>query len=203
MPLVASGFLYEITVTGVIGGITTKNIFWYFTTGPVKQAEDVFDSFVLKVEDEWEALASVNWDGETIEVDEVTANDNFHLGAISIDGVVSGESLPNFNAFSVTLSRSTKETRSGRKRIAGVAESQQSSGTLTAGAITDLTALKDRFIEDLTVEGGSVAPVIIRKTFTLDPPNPPELNDPDVWIYNPVSGGVATTTVTTQNSRKS
>lgn len=203
MPLVASGFLYEVIVTGLIGGVTTKNVFWYFTTGPQKDAQDVLDAFVLKVEIPWEAIASVNWDGTLVEVDEVTSVSNFVEEGVAIDGIVGGESLPGFNAFSITLSRSTKETRSGRKRIAGVAESQQSSGNLLVGIITDLDDLKDAFVDNLTVDGSSVGPVIIRKTFVDPPTVPPTLEEPSEWIYNPINGGVSSPAVTTQNSRKS
>lgn len=202
MPEVASGFLYQVTLTGLIGGVTTKNVFWYFNTGPVKGAEDVHTAFNSQVDTAWSNLASVNWDGELLEVDEVTADNNFFTGAVAIDGVVAGESLPGFNAFSISLSRSTKETRDGRKRLAGVAESQQSSGTLDGATITLLGIVKDRFTESLTVDGGSIAPVIVRKTFVDPPTVPPTLNPPEDWIYNPINGGVASTKVTTQNSRK-
>ena len=203
MPLVADGYLYQVILTGLIGGVTTKNVFWYFNTGPQKSAEDVLDSFEQKIETNWENLTSVNWDGNLIEVDEVSANDNFFQGSVSIDGVVAGESLPNFNAFSITLSRSTKETRDGRKRIAGVAESQQSSGTLTAGAITLLDLVKGSITDSLVVDGGSIVAVIVRKTYVDPEAVPRVLNPPSDWIYNPVNGGVSSDTVTTQNSRKS
>lgn len=203
MPEVAAGFLYEVIVTGLIGGVTTKNVFWYFNTGPVKGAEDVFDAFVSKVDTNWSALVSVNWDGETVDVDEVTSLDNFFTGVVAIDGIVAGESLPGFNAFSLSFSRSTKETRDGRKRLAGVAESQQSSGNLDAATVTLLTTLTTSFTDSLTVDGGSIAPVIVRKTFVDPPTVPPTLNPPEDWIYNPINGGVPSSKVTTQNSRKS
>lgn len=202
MPEVGTGFLYEVTVTGDIGGVTTKNVFWYFTTGPVKAAEDVATAFIAEVSANWKALVSLNWEGTLLDVDEVTSDSNFSSEAIAFLGEQIGESLPGYDAFSIELSRSTKETRSGRKRLAGVPESAQSSGNLVASAITELTAVKDDFVTDLIVDAGSVPPVIVRKTFVEPPTVPPTLNPPEDWIYNPLAGGVASTKVTTQNSRK-
>ncbi len=202
MPEVDAGFLYEVTVTGSIGGIITKNVFWYFLTTIQKNAEDVLASFKAKVETDWEALVSLNWSGTLIEVDEVTSDSNFFEESVAIVGEITGDSLPPFNAFSITLSRTTKETRSGRKRLAGVAESQQSSGTLGASTLTLLDTLKTAFTDTLTVDGGGVGPVIVRKTFVDPPTVPPTLNPPEDWIYNPINDGVASNKVTTQNSRK-
>lgn len=202
MPVVGAGFLYQVTVTGSVGGITTKNVFWYFTTGPQKDAADVATAFIAEVETNWEAAVSVNWNGLVLDVDEVTSQSNFSTEAITFGGTQIGESLPPYDAFSIQLSRSTKETRSGRKRLAGVSELSQSSGNIIASQITNLIAVKDDFIEDLTVAGGSVPPVIVRKTFVDPPTVPPSHNPPDEWLYNPLDGGIVSSKVTTQNSRK-
>lgn len=49
-------------------------------------------------------------------------------------GTSAGDAMPAFNAISVTMNRQTKATRNGSKRIAGLPEAYQNSGTLSLPA---------------------------------------------------------------------
>lgn len=81
-------------------------------------------------------------------------------------GLVTGGALPSFNAWGYKLQRTTRETRHGSKRIAGVAEAWQQNGVIDTPAVTAVTNLGEQFGVPIPVDETAIfTPVIL----SLDP----------------------------------
>lgn len=202
MSIVGSTSLFSLKLFSEFLGESMLNRFWY-QAGVSPDTIDVLaliPAFTAMVSNEWEAVVSDDWTAVTVECDEVTSSQNFYTGNSNIGpGLITGDTLGPNVAYSFRLNRATKATRSGWKRIAGVAESSQIDGV----AATAQMILNDAFAavldNPLTVGIDAIYPVIVRKTYTGDPP---VLNDPTDWIYNIISGVSAKENLTTQNTRK-
>lgn len=110
----------------------------------------------------------------------------------STPGEVSGGCLPSFAAWGFKLQRTTRETRHGSKRIAGVAEAWQQNGVADSPAATALAQVELALGTPLTVDDTDIfTPVILH----LDP----ETHLPTV--SNVVKGGLYRG-ITTQKSRQ-
>lgn len=202
MPTVGSGSLFRIKLFGEIHGQQTLNVFWYYRaiSPDTHDAVDVVAAFENGVAAHWEALVSSAWDGTLVECDELTSLSNFFTSATNIGpGTASGESLGPFVCFDIRLLRTTKETRSGRKRIAGVTENQQNAGVLESGTLTTLNLLAEDFDDALAVDLENIDPVIVRQTRD---PDTGELEPVTSWIYNLVADAEGQTNTTTQGTRK-
>ena len=202
MPAVGSNSLFEIRLYSSLLGVAVQNRFWYFAAvaPSTVEATALVSAFENATAAVWQNAVSDSWDGVRITCDEVTANDNFFDGSTNIGpGVVTGDVMPPHAAAGIRLLRATKDTQSGWKRIAGVAESQQVDGKLTAGAVTLYNLLGIQLSLNLTASAETCRPVIVRKTYTGDPP---VLNPASAWIYNDIASRVVLADVTTQNTRK-
>jgi hypothetical protein len=196
--------LFEIKVFGSIFGVTTLNRFWYHLNQVpnTMAAADLADAFDTHVRTQWAALVSDDWTADVIEVDEVTSETNFATKATGLfGGTKSGTTnMPPYEVFVIRLFRTSKETRSGWKRICGVSEEDQSGGQLETAVQTELANLAARFDSNFTLTGGTVNPVIVRKTYSLPPVE--ELQDPSLWIVNFISDAQGQVQLSTQNTRK-
>lgn len=113
-------------------------------------------------------------------------------------GTVGGQVLPSFVAASIKLNRTTRITRPGGKRLAGIAEEMQDQGILNLDAFNKMQDVADWFGDShdyLTPLGGTatVTPVIIGRGAD---------GAYDLSRINVISSGVARGRLTTQNSRK-
>lgn len=130
----------------------------------------------------------------TLEVINVDDLNDFYVLPLTgtVEGSQTGEGLPAYNAWGFTLNRASRLTRSGFKRIGGVAENNQGNGIPNAPALANLDALAALLSVDL-VQGGD------EWTLAIPVIGPPPGNDP------PATGFISTVTftrMTTQNSRK-
>lgn len=67
-----------------------------------------------------------------------------------VTGAVTGEYLPTFNCYAIRQNRSTRITRNGQKRIAGVPESAQANGVVGTSTINALaTASNNLWVEEV------------------------------------------------------
>lgn len=202
MPIVGSSSLFIVKVQSTFLGETMLNRFWYqagVAPGTISVASLVTE-FETQVSSTWADAVSTAWDGDRISIDEVTSLENFIDTVCTIGpGLRTGESMGPFMAMAIRLFRSTKETRSGWKRIAGVVELDQENGALTPAHLVILNALAADFKTVLTVDTNGVFPVIVRKTYSG---TPPELEEPSNWIYNVISQAAGLSNLTTQNTRK-
>lgn len=202
MPAVGGGSLFKIVVHSRFLGVDGQNRFWYVSPEAPNTINivNVVAAFENAVAATWEVVAHEGWDAFKIVAEEVTSIANFFEGSSNIGpGTEAGEAMPPFVTFTIRMNRTTKETRSGWKRLAGVTETTQVSGILLAARLAELQALADDFAQDLTPMGGTLVPCLVRQTFTGEPP---VLNDPSDWIYNFVSSASALDRLGTQNTRK-
>lgn len=202
MPVVGTNSLFELKLFGDILGNATLNRFFYFLPQPpdTVEAVDVVFEFETKLAAIWEAAVSVDWDGTRVTCDEVTSIQNFFDSTTNIGpGTGVGVNMPPYVSASIRLFRTTKETRSGWKRIGGILEEQQQNGALEVASLAAFNTLADGFADTLPSVGGSITPAIVR--VTLDPatgdPNPA-----DEWVYNLVASAAANSNLSTQNTRK-
>lgn len=202
MPSVSTNSLYSLKYFSSYLGVSCQNQFWYLTLNPPDtiSAQSVVAAFESLVATNWEAAVSDEWTGVRVVCDEVTSNQNFFDSTTNIGpGTQTGDALAPQSCAGIRMLRVTKDTRSGWKRVVGLVESQVADGKLTAGAITAFNLLGTGFITNLVISTEIVAPVIVRKTYTGDPPI---LNPPSQWIYNDVASRITIPDVTSQNSRK-
>lgn len=202
MPIVGSGSLFEVVDFQARGADQLLNRYWYYgsfspdtvASGLVANAfESIFAAWLPPVQPDVISHP-------TITVDEVTSISNFleRLGAIP-DGTLLPPELASYQCAGIRLLRTTKETRSGWKRIAAGNEDSIGGNNWGPSFQGELDNLAGVMNDALSVGGFFVDPVIIRKT--VDPvtgdPEPPS-----DWIYNLVASAEAKTVVTTQNTRK-
>jgi hypothetical protein len=202
MAVVGSNSLFELRVYSELLGVNIQNRFWYFAEEPPDTllASAVVTAFETEVAANWEGSVSEDWNGVRITCDELTSDQNFFDGACGIGpGTQSGDNMPPQACAGLRLLRSTKATRSGWKRLSGLLESHNTDGKLSAQAQTDFGYVLADFLTDLTVGAYVAEPVLVRKTYTGDPP---VLNAPTAWVYNSIGSGVVIDDITTQNSRK-
>jgi len=203
MPINGDLPLFKITEFQTYYTQQCINVFWYrgqttnFVTAAVVSA--AFQSLMSTAR---RAISNPNWSSDTIEVDQV--NDLTNFGQFTSYGAGtyttgSTQDAQRYVAVSIRLSRTTKETRSGWKRLVGLSEGMIDV-TGFAGAYLSLCNVYAALLDNVLVAGGeNFDPVIIRQTTAGDPP---VVQDPSLWVYNPI---LTTTTInrpTTQNSRK-
>lgn len=206
MPVVGELGLYQIIDFQQIGPSGMINVYWYLNVNPSKASASAvataFEGVVLTP-----LATTIQWSNiihTEIEVDEVTANDNFVTQASTVGaGGLTGSGLPNWVAASIQLNRTTKETRNGRKRIAGMLEENSTQNAWTPSFQSALQAVADLMVLDLSIPAvGDVFPVIVGKTYTIDIEGKKIENPPAEWLWNPIKTATASNLLTTQGTRK-
>lgn len=191
-----SNGLYSVTLKCSRGGVNIYNVFWYReTAGQTGKGADlatIFNSAILP--DIADILSSgVNID--TITVAEPTSINADHVVAASVSaGTLTGTTMPNFNAASIRLIRTTKETRSGYKRFGPYNEENVAGNGFEATYLSVLNTVAADLETTLTPSGLVFEPVIVRR-----------LTTPVPWsnvIFNPVSEALVQNRPTSQVSRK-
>lgn len=202
MPAIGSNSLFEVVDVQSRGVDEILNRYWYFASvapgsaaaGDVAtQFENIFSVWLPPVQPD--VLSH-----DIIRVDEVTSISNFiERPSVIPDGALLPPELASYQCAAIRLLRTTKETRSGWKRIAAGNEDAiggNNWGPAFQGLLDNLAAVMN---DHLALPGVDADPVIIRKTYDS---GTGELNPPTLWIYNFISSAEAKTQVTTQNTRK-
>lgn len=112
-------------------------------------------------------------------------------------GTQSGSIMPAFTAWGFKLSRSSRLSRNGSKRFAGVTESNVDNGNPIAGILTYLDGVADWMGQTHVFDFGPGDVLNIE----LAPVIPHYVPLSDTWVFNPITS-VAFTRVTSQNTRK-
>lgn len=191
-----SSGIYSVTLKCDRGGVGIYNVFWYReTAGQTGKGSDlatIFNSSIVP------GIANVISSGVsmlTITVAEPTSiNSDVEVPTSSSTGGLTGTTMPNFNAASIRLVRSTKETRSGYKRFGPYNEENVTGNTFDATYLGALNALAALLETTLTPSGLVFEPVIVRRQLTPIP-----------WanvLYNPISEAIVLNRPTSQVSRK-
>ena len=203
MPLVGSNALFEITEHQSYSGSVPKNVFWYRTnSAAIVTASVINAAFQALVTTARRAASNPRWSSVTFEINQVNSLDNFgEFSSYGAGTYTTGttEDAASMLCAPIRLFRTSKETRSGWKRLSGLSEGMLEGNTLTSAYLAIVQTYADLLDGVLSAGGESHTPVIVRKTRD---PITKELLDPSLWIYNPVSSAVALDRVATQNSRK-
>lgn len=202
MPVIGTHSLYKFTDFQVRGIDQFLNRYWYYTAaspGTVSAASvaTAIEGIIAAwLPDCQPAVVS----HPTLSCDEVTSNDNFIERASTIpDGTLAGSELASYQCAGIRLLRSTKETRSGWKRIAAGDESTVGGNNWGPSFLSVLENFAAVLNDSFSISGNDFYPVIIRYTYDS---GSGELNPPSQWIYNIIASVEVKPQVTTQNSRK-
>ncbi len=193
MAVVTAG-LYKIILEQSYSAQTVLNTFWYLNSlgsdDEQDKAAQAFDEDVLAV------LAAVQHTTlvyNSIRAINVTGDlADFVLTPTTSSGSNAGTAVNTFTAAGIRLNRTTKETRNGQKRFAGMVEEEMSNQSWTAAYITTLETLATALVADISTVGGIFEAVIARQ----------DLVTPTNWFANPVASATVNDFVTSQVSRK-
>jgi len=186
------GDIYRLKHTQELAGQQVINVYFYEHAAGSGGAEDLNVAFILDVLPAVRDIQAQSLIHVSLEAENVDDLVDYALHSFTgVNGLQAGEYLASFVAWSFIQNRTSKATRHGHKRVAGVVEGAVTNGIATAGQITVLNAYAEAVgsdIEDAT--GNTFSPVIVR--------NP---DDEPTRIVNPVSSA-AYQRLTTQSSRK-
>lgn len=193
MPTVTSG-LYKLTFEQEYLNQITLNVH-FFQNGLdlddlQQECGDAFDEDLVPLYADVQNLSVIY---ENIRVDNVTGD----LADVNVDptianGTVVGAASTSFVAATIRLDRTTKETRNGSKRVAGMVEENTNGQTWTGAFKLILDDLATGMAADISTVGGVFRPVIAR---------PPSIAEP-LWTINDVASALASNDVSSQVSRK-
>lgn len=130
--------------------------------------------------------------------------DFYEVSVAPLAGQRAGESMGPFVSTAVRFTRKRTDMHHGYKRLPGCSESDQASGTLAAGLVTELQAFADDVIaswEDNSAPGTAVCNFIVVKRVLEDGKYRLPKTDGELVYYVPDSYSVVTR-LTSQNSRK-
>lgn len=199
--------LIEVSNVGSAFSSQMRNVWQYRVESTVfgLTAEALGEAWWNHVKTVMRALPTVNYNElfQSVEVRELN-NPTGDYGTYSIpSGEWAGtraaptnpELLPPFCAASLRLTVSSRLTRPGAKRFVGLVESDQNGGILVAGVITLLN----------NIGGVVTAPIVLgapAATVSLTPVIVKKGTGGSVLSHQPITGYLAGSRVTTQNTRK-
>jgi hypothetical protein len=191
------GPVYQITVNGTIFDQVFVNV-WYYNVpaGTGLEADAVGSAFKIGILPNICSVQSVAV--EYLDMQIIGARDSIDVATIEIResvGLVAGDCLPPFAAWSFMYSRANLLMRNGYKRFPGVAETWQLNGEVVEGTPEDtLAGLGETLHSHLILAGDEEAIVVTPRrqwhNVALDPV--------EYWI----SADCNFHGITTQNSRK-
>lgn len=176
---ILTGALLEVSINGEANNNAVYNVWQYEvgTTAPTITAENVAEAWWQHVKAVYRAVAATNYSGLFRQV--MVRELNAPTGAFGTWAIPSAEwagtrspgsaaeFLPTFNAAGVRLNVGTRVTRPGQKRFSGLVESDNDSGSLTAGVLTALDNLMVVMIASMTLGAPAATmtlqPIVVRK----------------------------------------
>lgn len=193
MAIITDG-LYKIILEQTYSNQTVLNTFWYVNSlgsdDEQDKAADAFDETILPI------LKNIQSDSLlylSIRAVNVTGDlADFVKTPTTGAGTQAGLEVNTFTAVGIRLNRTTKETRNGQKRFAGMTEDLMANQSWTAPFLVLVELVADALVADISTVGGIFEPVIARQ----------DLVTPTNWFANPVASATVNTFVTSQVSRK-
>jgi hypothetical protein len=203
------GNVVKITANQTFLGQLMQNVFFYWITDLPGDTDGygIYEYIAVRFNAIWgidiRSLQSTLCKHTVYRVDNVSNGIDFGEYTVNVDGLVSGDAAPSFNALNVLLRRSTGITRNGSKRIGGIPESLTTGNTINLSD-TDKANYEALFSEPLStadsVPVDFAMPVIVgRQLFT------PTEGEPyyvlDLTKLNPIQSALISA-ASTQRSRK-
>lgn len=198
--MVSVGDVIRIKACQEIFGQAICNVFYYLVATWTGNADlgNVLDEFLATVVGPVKTMQTPDLSYRNLRADNIT-ND---LDFAELDGnwtgtYASSETQAPFIACGFRLSRTTKLTRPGAKRISGIAEEICNDGVVDPEAAL-FDDVKDALMATLPINSpgagdGVLAPVIVGRNID---------GSYDLSRLNPITGAVVQPNVTSQNSRK-
>ena len=204
MPIVGSSWrIYEVKDYYTIGSTECLST-WFYRITIVSQpsAAQLATNFASEVLDNLVDVQGDNVNHHTLEVIDYMDDSNFGTFSIDVDGSISiSNALPHFVCAGLRLLRSSRDMRSGWKRIGGQDESQAEGNQWSSAYKAILDSKVSGIIQDINIDLVALQLVVVRNRPTVsDPDIDPE--DATTWRYTNVLSGEWVPYVTTQNSRK-
>jgi len=193
----ATNDIIRLTVRGQTANQEIVNVYHYKQVGAgTLVLEDLHDEFMDNVLSPLSVISSSSmlWLRFTYE--------QLQVGGIFLDlisetpsnGAVAGDQLPPNVCYTFTFVRKVRGNRNGYKRFAGVPESWQNGGELSAGHATEIGNVASALGSDLTTAASVVfRPGVLHKFHNGQPVDPP--------VFQEIAT-VAFTGIGTQNTRK-
>lgn len=150
-----AGQVFELAIRGVFYGQRVQNVFHYRNVGGAADlaASGMCEAWWNDIKAAWRGFMKTEANLIYTEVVSIAVNGSGHYGSYLIPtgeqqgtSVRAGEFLPTFNAANITFNPALRLVRPGSKRIAGVLESDQVNGVLTAGAQALLGAIATQVV---------------------------------------------------------
>src|SRR5215813_4429139 len=193
----AVGDIYKIEAFGVMDGVQIINSYHYVRDGSsgVPTFATIAEDFRSKVIDKVRAI-TVNqmvWNNLVLtDVDPTGAGFDDVFGSPE-GGNVTDEALPPYSCWSFLLARTNRTTFNGHKRFAGVPETWQADGVISAGHTTAIGNLATALGQSITDGTLVYKPCILSTILNGVPRTTPLVN---------LVSGVQFKGITTQNTRK-
>lgn len=200
MPAVGTSPIYELIVEQRMGLQSIKNVFYYNASTPPVTNEGsnrLIDAFTLVVLPVWETEVSVNLTFEAFKARRLNNLLDFAETTGTNTGDLTGTRAANFVAAKLKYIRTTKETRNGWKRIAGLTQTQAQNNSLTTQGQTDMDALAVAFSSNIANGGLVFDPIIVGGK---RPGGVPAAES--AWIWQDIDDVQAQSDLTSQTSRK-
>jgi len=193
VPTVTTG-LYKVILQQSYSAQTILNTFWYLhTLGNDDEQDKCAEAFDLTILPVLKTIQAVSLQYVSIRAINVTGTlADFVLTPTTLLGTLTGDPVNTFTAAAIRLNRTTKETRNGQKRFAGMVEIQMNNQVWDAGYVVLLENVATALVANISTVGGIFEPVIARQD-AVTPTN---------WIANPVASATVNSFVTSQVSRK-
>jgi len=188
----AIGNHYILIDLQVVDSMEMLNVYAYEQTTGSGDSSALAAAYVDSILPSMKAFQSSGLEHIKVQVTNKEVPSDFTELATAVSGEISGERLPPFCAFSVQLSRASRASRNGHKRVGGVPEVSQQQGTLSSGALAQLQTYADAIAAPLVdSDGNSWTPKIWRR-----------LSATHAEDFFPINAGIASNNVTSQNTRK-
>jgi hypothetical protein len=204
MPAIGTSVVFELRDFQTFFGSTFLNVYHYVqdTAGTADSASNVAAAFLTTVLPDILAMQSESLEHTLIEVEQLGSLTNYTtLVLIGADGTETGSDMPQYNSAAFKLVRTTKETRNGSKRIAGMTEENVTGNNFTAGFKTEMDGVAATLESPLVSGSITHLPAIVGGKYDTTV-TPAVLKPVANWVYNPISSVAASSRVTTQNTRK-
>jgi len=155
--------VYKVIDQQSLLGQEVLNVYYYqSTTDGTLQAENLFNAFVSDMLPAIVATQSDLLFHNIITVESVTNPADFFEGSLTADneGTNAGSVNDPFGAWGFKLTRSTRETRNGSKRIGGTTDGSVVNGEAVGGIVALLNTLAGQMGSDITDGVVTFIPVI-------------------------------------------
>lgn len=162
------GDAYEVSLKARLQNQEIANVFNYGQIGGTDNADNLGDLFEADIIPRIRAITSNDVDFYQLDVKNLDDPADFHSRSLSVSGQRTGEVMPSFVAWSITLLTNRTDAKSGGKRFAGCVEGDVVNGIISPGILLSVASLVVKLGQNLASGGGIWRPAVFgRRTGQL------------------------------------